>query len=245
MGFGYLLLGYLCAFLLYMSLGALQLGSLALILGYGLMLAGLWRLCRFESGFRYAGWLCFPLLVTSLYFVAEDLATLFLWNIPFLGGIVAEAVEWASFLLLILLQMAMLYGIGLIAENVGLKRTVTAAKRNSILVAAYALVYLLGRMLPIPESVLSYVTLAVTLLNLGCVLCNLVLLLSCTKNICPEGDEEVAPRESQFAIVNRVGKMYRDAKAKLDADAHAQGEEIARRQEERRKQRQHKKKRKK
>ncbi len=242
MGFGYLLLGYLCAFLLSMSLGALQIGSLALLLGYGLMLMGFWRLCRFESSFRYAGWLCLPLLAVSLYFVAADLATLFLWSLPFLGGTAKEVIEWVQVVLLILLQLAMLSAVRLIADGVGLKQTVRAAMRNSIFVSVYALAEVLGAMLPIPEAVMPYVTLGVSIWKVACVLCNLVLLLSCTKNICPEGDEEVAPRESRFAIVNRIEKVYRNAKDQMRADAYAQGEELARAREARKKKKKKKKK---
>ena len=41
MGFGYLLLGYLVTFVLYLTVQGLGFGGIALLLGYGVMLLGL------------------------------------------------------------------------------------------------------------------------------------------------------------------------------------------------------------
>ena len=49
MGFGYLLLGYLISFLIYLTVQALGVGSLALLAGYLLMLYGLATLCKYHN----------------------------------------------------------------------------------------------------------------------------------------------------------------------------------------------------
>ena len=54
MGFGFLLFGYLTAFLLKSSANAVGIGSLALLVGYGLMVVGIWKLRVYEQLFRFA-----------------------------------------------------------------------------------------------------------------------------------------------------------------------------------------------
>ena len=56
------------------------------------------------------------------------------------------------------------------------------------------------------------------------VISDLVLLLQCAKNICAEGDEEVAPKRSRFGWINRIGDAYSRVHDELNEKSHADGE---------------------
>ena len=54
MGFGYLFVGYLITFVLYLTVQAFGVGGLALLIGYGTMMLGLWELTRYQKAFAWA-----------------------------------------------------------------------------------------------------------------------------------------------------------------------------------------------
>ena len=209
MGFGYLAIGYLVTFVLYLPAQALDVGGLALLIGYGSMLLGLSRLNRFELRFVYAKWLLIPLIVTALYDCARPLSELFLLNLPIFQASVIGVVDWIKFILLILFNFFMLYAIRALAEQVELPRTVMASIRNLVFVALYAVLYLIGN-LPIEniKTVQGYLIFPVTLLQMVWIACNLILLVSCAKNICAEGNEEIEPKRYRWEWINRIGDAY-------------------------------------
>lgn len=240
MGFGYLLLGYLTAFLLYLTVQALGIGSLALLLGYLLMLYGLLSLCRYNNSFAISKWMLLPLLLWTLYLMLCDVSALFVLPIPFVTGIYRRVADWIFFGLDVVFQFALLYGIRSIADGVGLKKYSVAAARNTILVGIYAILYI-SQNLSMPDSVKWYVVLFTNVFNLLWLLLNLLLLLGCTKSICREGDEEIAPKRSRFAWVNRMGDAYENVHSKLNAQARADGEAFMHNRQEKKKNRKKKK----
>jgi hypothetical protein len=62
------------------------------------------------------------------------------------------------------------------------------------------------------------------LFNFAYIISGILLLLRCTKNICAEGDEEVAPKPSRFAWVNRINESYNKTMDKLKANSRADGD---------------------
>lgn len=243
MGFGYLLIGYLITFVLYMTFNGLGFGGLALLLGYALMFMGLSELNRYNRAFVWAKWVLVPAFPIALYDLAQSLADQFLWSSPIFASPVAGVVEWVNFLILITFNIAMLYGIRMIAQSVGIGHMATAALRNSVFVGFYALIYLVGNMpLSAMESARPYLGLAVTLTNLLWVVFNLILLLACNKNICRAGEEDVPPKRSRFAWVNRMGDAYERNRQKAIDNTTREAEEALRRRRERREAKKHKKK---
>lgn len=209
MGFGYLLLGYLLTFLLYLTVENLGFGFLALLLGYLLMALGLRELRRYSAAFRWSLWVLLPLLVPTLYDALVSLSELFLWDLGGLPTMLGAAMELSLFFLLILFNVTMLYAIRVLAGEVGLPSTEAAAIRNLLFVGAYAVLYLVCRLPGVSHSAAApYLNVALLLLNLAWVFCNLFLLLSCNKNICSEGDEDQAPRESRMGWLNRLNAAY-------------------------------------
>ena len=242
MGFGYLFLGYLITFLLYMTVSSLGFGGLALLLGYSLMLYGLWQLNRYHRAFAWSKWTLLPLIVLAGIDTIWELDS-FLWSLPPQSTTVAEALDWCALLLLIFFNLSMLYAIRMIATEVGLGPIAIAAVRNSVFVILYALLSVIVR-LPVAMSIQAYFNLPLVLLDLVWIICNLLLLISCTKNICPAGDEEVEERRSRFAWINRIQDIYEGNKQKSIDRTTQQAEEILRKRREKRENKTNKKKKK-
>lgn len=241
MGFGYLLLGYLIAFLLSMTAGALGFGSLALLFGFAMMLVGLWRLSRYHSAFKLSVWILLPMLVTAIYWLFSDIGTLFLLSLPFTDGIVRTVMEGADLALTVLFQLALLYAIRMLADSIELKRLSAAALRNTLFVGIYAMLRL-AQYLSIPAQAKGYVVLFANLFQLLWIVCILWLLLNCMKSIGRAGEDEEEPTHSRIGWLNRLHDAYERTHDKLNAQARADGEELMRRRREKKKNRTKKKK---
>ncbi len=239
MGFGYLLIGYLVAFLLKMTAQGLHIGFLALFAGYGLMLYGLWHLKRYCGFFVFSEWTLYPLLLTAIYRMLQAFTELFLWKIPLVNATVTTVVDWVEFILYMLFHALLLSAIREIALQVELRSTAMFAVRNSVIVLLYGVVYLVY-LLPFAalDTLRPYLNLSAALLNLAWLICNLLLLLSCTKNICAKGDEEITPKRYRWNLLNRIGDRF---DATIEGAANRQRGEI----EEHLRRRQEKKKKKK
>lgn len=236
MGFGSLFLGYLTAFVLSITVGKLGFGGLALLLGYALMLYGLMELNRYQRAFAIAKWLTIPLMLTALYDLLCALDELFLWQLPIVGGVFETVMQWSVLFLVIVFHLALLQGIRMLAVEVGLLHIATKAIRNMLLVGLYALIYAAGSISAVQASAAyPYLTFAVNLLNLVYVICNLLLLISCNKNICPEGDEDQPARPSRFAWVNKMSDAYERNRQKSIQNTTEQVEGYLRRRNERKK----------
>ncbi len=243
MGFGYLLFGYLITFVLYITVSNLGFGGLALLLGYGLMLLGLWELNRYHRAFAYAKWLLFPLLLTAVYELFRSLDALFLWKFAFFGTAVENVFSWLQFLLLILFNLALLYGIRMISRDLGILHMVTAAIRNSIFVGIYAVLYLVAHFPIQPiQQIQGYFTLPVVLSNVVWIVCNLVLLVACNKNICRAEDEAQPPKPSRFGFLNRLNESYERNRQRSVETTTRDAESFLRKRQEKREQKNRKKK---
>ena len=236
MGFGYLFLGYLVAFVLKLLASGLHLGALALLAGYGLMLCGLWRLKNYCRSFLWSVGLCGALLLTALYRLLIDLSGLFGWGLA-PGGGVETAAAWAEFLLIMLFHAAWLSSVRELGMRVELKSISAAALRNTVILLLYAVVYILYALpLPALDGVRVYFNFSLNLLNLVWIVCNLLLLLSCAKNICPAGQEDPPPRRYKWGFLNRINDAF-SANFRKAADSNREGIEgyLKKRQEKRRK----------
>ena len=232
MGFGYVFIGYLISFLLYMPIDALGFVGLASLAGYLIMAAGLWTLSLYHNAFGIAKWLTVPMMVASLFSIGKSACTLFAWDLAFFqNGTVQMIYEWGSFVLIIAFQLFLLYGIRMISSDLELKQISVKAIRNSVFVAAYALLYVLTGLLPKAVAV-AYLSLPLTLVQLVYTLFNLVLLINCAKDICPAGEEDQPPRRSRFALINRIGDAYERNQQKAIDRTVAEAQERARRRTE-------------
>lgn len=249
MGFGHLLLGYLITYIISITAGSMGVGSLALFGGAALMFSGLRGLCRFNLSFIPAKWLTLPIFALGLCRLWQDATVWFAWQNSIAGGL-TTIISWASFATTLLFHFAMLYAIRVLALEVGLKKLASHAMYNTIGVGIWGALFLLCNMPSIGEAVLPYLNFSMGLFNLIYLISDAILLLRCAKNICAEGDEEVAPKPSRFAFINRMSESYSQTMDKFRANSRADGEAIRHKYEEKKQQRnnknkQHKKKKKK
>ncbi len=236
MGFGYLLIGYLVSNILYLILTGMGFGGIGLLLGYALMLMGLTELCRYQGSFIWAKWLLLPLALCAIYDGAASII-LMLGSNATLTGFAAffsytKAVGTVNFVFTVLFNLALLYAIRMIAEDVGLHSKAVSALRNMVIVGAYALLTVCGFLTFLPDGVRRTVTFIAMFLNLAWIFCNLVLLLSCNKDICRKGDEEVTPKRSRFEIFNRMSDTFARTRKETADSTREYTEEVLRRRKE-------------
>lgn len=246
MGFGYLLIGYLVTFVIHMTLDSLGLGSLALLLGYGIMMLGLFQLNRFHSAFAYSKWLLLPLMLTAIYEGAASLSEKLLLEVALFAPSVVSAVAGISGVLVVAFHLALLLAIRALAEEVGLPSIRLKATANMILVTLYAALYLLAELPLLGETLRGYLLYPVVLLQLAWIVCDLLLLLNCAKDICPEGEDEPAPKRYRWNLLNRIGDAYeRNRQRNVDLVTREAEERLEKRREAREKKKiQHSKKKK-
>lgn len=223
MGFGYLLLGYLVTYVIYITASSVGIGSLALLAGSALMFWALCSLRRFNTAFDAAKWLTLPIFVLGLCLLWQDIAKAWLSWEGTVADLLLDVVTWASFATTLLFHFALLYAIRVLAMEVELKKLSSHAMYNTLAVGIWGALFLLCNMPTIGESVLPYLSMSMGLFNLVYLVSTAVLLLRCAKNICAEGDEEVAPKPSRFAWVNRISDSYNQTMDKLKENSRADG----------------------
>ena len=226
MGFGILLLGYLVTYFISITANALGIGSIALLAGSALMFWGIRSLCRFNLSFVPAKWLTLPVFALGLCRLWQDIAKAwFAWEGK-TADVMTTVITWASFATMLVFHFAMLYGIRVLSLEVGLSKLSSHAMYNTLAVGVWGGLFLLCNMPAIGESLLPYLSVSMALFNLIYLISNIVLLVRCAKNICAEGDEEVAPKPSRFAWLNRINESYNQTWDKFRANSRADGAAI-------------------
>lgn len=224
MGFGYLLIGYLVTYLISITAGAVGVGSVTLLIGAALMFWGLRGLCRFDNAFGVAKWLTLAVFALGLLRLWQDFFSGWIAANAAVDAVVDAVVMWADFAVTLLFHLAMLYGIRVLAMQVELKKHASHAMYNTVGVGIWGALFLLCNMPALGQDLLPYLGFSVTLFNLVYLISDIVLLLRCLKDICAEGDEEVAPKHSRFAWLDRIGDSYNKTIDKLKENSRADGD---------------------
>lgn len=214
MGFGYLLIGYLVTYVISITASSIGIGSVAFLIGSALMFWAFCSLRRFNTSFELARWLTLPIFILGAFY---------LWQNSF-GATMSAILEWVRFAVTLLFHFAMLYAIRVLALEVELKKLSSHAMYNTLAVGIWGALHLLCNMPAMGQKLLPYLGFSMTLFNLVYLISNIVLLLRCAKNICAEGDEEVAPKPSRFEWVNRIGNSYNQTMDKLKRNSRADGD---------------------
>ena len=232
MGFGYLLLGYLVANVLFLTVNGLGFGGMALLLGYALMWLGLRELERFEAAFAWAKWMLLPLSLFAIYDAVGAFDELFFWNLPVFSDAIVSVCSLISTVLTVFFQFTLLYAVRIISTKVGIGSMAIAAVRNMIVVGMYAiLTAVISLPVAFSPEVQKLLSFAALLLNIVWIACNLFLLLACNKNICRKGDEEQAPRRSRLKWFNKLDDIYEKNKQSTIDSTRAYAEEVLRRRQ--------------
>ena len=74
---------------------------------------------------------------------------------------------------------------------------------------------------PGDEGFTHFLTQLSLALHLVCALFNLWLLFGCYRQICPEGEEDMAPKPSRFAFVNRMRAKQEERERKAQEETEA------------------------
>lgn len=226
MGFGYLLLGYLVTYVISITAGAMGIGSLALMAGAALMFWGIRSLCNFNTAFLPAKWITLGVFALGLFRLWQDFFSAWFTVDASVTATLSAILTWSSFMVTLVFHFAVLYAIRVLALEVGLNKLSSHAMYNTLAVGAWGVLFLFCNMPSIGQSLLPYLSMSMALFNLVYLISNVVLLLRCAKNICAEGDEEVAPKPSRFAWLNRIGDTYSQTMDKLRTNSRADGAAI-------------------
>lgn len=237
MGFGYVLIGYLVTFVLYLTVAQLGFAPLALLAGYGLMYLGLRELAHYHRSFRIPAWMLLPLSLVALCDAYTGIAGALSTDLPAIPASVAGVLEWLTFALIIGFHVSLLAAIRNLSAEVGISRIGVSAVRNCVLVGLYAVLYLVaGLPFAQDEAVRPYFNLPLVLLQVVWIVCNLFLFLTCAKDICPEGEEDQKPKRYRWDLLNKIGDAYeRNRQKAIDTTTKEAEEKLRKRQANRQK----------
>ena len=210
MGFGLLLVGYTFAFVARVGLGDYIFAGM--LLGSFLMYLGLSELRKYSPGCIYS-----QILSILIFFLSVFGALIWLDSAFFLELGIGNAsnkliYEWLKFILGLLFNVALLFGIIDVSNRVDFSETRVKAMRNLVFVGVFNLFQLL-MLFPIPfilEDKAFFNTLLL-ILQLIYSIMNAFLLFNCYAMICPAGQEDMPRKPSRFAFVNKM-RAIRDAK---------------------------------
>ncbi|MBQ8276181.1 MAG: hypothetical protein IJZ02_06125 [Clostridia bacterium] len=228
MGFGILYLGYLIAFLLYLNPYA----AVTRLIGYCVIFAALAKLRRHNRWFAFSQTAVIPLMALALADSVIDITTRIMGEgTPSAMTAATGGIETAMTLLLLVFHVCLLMAVYTIAQDTELPSLAAAARRNIVLIAAYAVLHGIWS-LPVQLGDSYTVTLSLMLfvLQLVWTVADLILIFRCYMWICLEGDEDMAQKPSRFAFVNRFREKFErhNQKAAAEAEAYAAERRAAR-----------------
>ena len=242
MGFGFLLFGYLTAFLLKSTANAVGIGSLALLVGYGLMVVGIWKLRVYEQLFRFALLPLGFLLIADGYHLAQMICGWAAWNPNWINETADQIVGWIEFALILVFHSLLLPAVLRLAMSVELPKTAVSASRNLILVWIWGILYLIVQLVPFSKVASNFFTVVLTVFNFLFILLNIFLFLSCMKNIAPEGETEQPPHRYRWDLLNRIGDRFAQKQEQAADKRREETEAYLRRRKEKRDQKKNKNK---
>ena len=228
MGFGILFLGYLIAFLLYLNPYA----AVTRLIGYCVIFAALTKLRRHNRWFAFSQTAAIPLIVLALVDSVIDITTRIMGEgTPAAMTAATGGIETAMTLLLLVFHVCLLMAVYTIAQDTDLPSLAAAARRNIVLIAAYAVLHGIWSLpVKLGDSYTVTLSLMVFVLQLIWTVADLILIFRCYMWICLEGDEDMAQKPSRFAFVNRFREKFErhNQKAAAEAEAYAAERRAAR-----------------
>jgi len=189
MGFGLLLMGYF----LVNVLPVISVFSAAMLMGFPLMLLGLYRLAPYHKFFYFSFLFTFTGLPFGLYYTLFALGDVgAVPALAVLGGAVFTAVEWAYLVWGLSFHVLVLLGVAFLTTELGLFGLQSAAFRNLTFSAIYYLLFLVIKMPFLAAHAIPFV-IPLTILRYLCVFLNLWLFFRSYQVILPEGSDEITP----------------------------------------------------
>lgn len=215
MGFGILFLGY-CIAAIFSMLGTYS--FIGMLIGYVLMFWGLSELRKYAPTFLYAIIGCVLIIFCSFFESFAGIDTLLGLGMLTDMTQLKAAFEIVEFVLELVFNLALLYGIADLARRVDFSDIRVKAFRNMIFVGIYN-VFQLFLFLPFDfiQGDLSFLYSILMILRIAYTAVNLVLIFKCYAFICPQGDEEMERKPSRFEFINKMNARN-DAKEQETLD---------------------------
>lgn len=190
MGFGWVTLGYF--FTALVSMTPLTLRSplaIGLLVGYPMMIFGLYFLSAYQRYFRVAFFTSFLSIPLALYDALGAIGQMGFSVPDIYGGTLRQIADWGQFLLLTLITALVLFAISQLCRELGLIRHEGMALRNLLLLGLATLLDLVAR-LPLSFIVThqGYFMTPALIMRLAIVILNLHLLFSCFRDICSQDE---------------------------------------------------------
>jgi len=177
-------------------------GYITRIIGYIIMIVATNKLKEYESGFSYSQLSIVPLMCIAVYQGTIDIMTRL--GMVSGGTIPDNIINITTAVFLILFHILLLLSISYLGKNTGLVKIRNAAVRNIVIMSVYFSLFIFMQIpMSFTTDYFKYLTIYAFIIQLIWTVLNIVLLLSCTKNICPEGEEDVPLKKSNFAFVNK------------------------------------------
>jgi len=199
MGFGYLLVGYILAFVF--SLGSVY--FFQDILGALVMLVGFSQLAQYGKNFLRAMWVDIAYLLIS--FIR---AMLMMFDV-----IATDSIGATIFALIIpavslVLQFFLFAGIYYLAQQVELEKKAQKARGTLVRILSYYILHIIAYLVtPLLGNAAGNITgLIVTVYGLIVLIMNVVLLHSCYCRICLTGQEKGERVQSKYEWINRLNE---------------------------------------
>ena len=234
MGYGYLLIGYIFATVFSYN----PFGYVFMLIGSILMILGLMTLIRYDR-IAYLP----PLAGSSLMVVVALYETVFGFSQMFgadpAGFLSKEIQEYIRFGTAFLFHAALIYATFRFCRKLDVKKGVNGAVRNAVVLSVYYILVLISLLdVPFHEDYMKVCSMPMILILFGAYFSVAMMLFTCYKEICPEGDEQMPRKPSRFAFVNKIRAVVDKHNEKSSQAA----QDYVRKREEERRAKQEKKK---
>lgn len=216
MGFGLLTLGYVFTFILSLT----SFGYISRLIGYIIIIVALEKLRYYERTFRYTQFALIPLICVSLYQgITDILMRIGTINHGVISGSTAQITNPAFLMLFHVLLLLSIYYIG---KDTGLDKIKNASIRNLVIMSVYACLFIFMQIpISLTEQYMRYFSLNALILQLIWTVLNIILMLSCAKNICPEDEEDIPIKKSKFLFVNNFRDKLEQKEQKSKQEMYA------------------------
>ena len=214
MGFGLMFIGYFFVYVMsYVFIPKL--------VGYLIMTWAALKLSAFDVKFKK----CIPLLgalsVVSIYMLVGGVLNSAGTDVVFFNQTALNIVSLTEEALTLAFHFFLMIAISSIARDTGLENIRFRSMRNLVVIGVAEIVYIVVTLLP--KEKIQVVFFMALVLRLLWIILDLILLVSCYRMICEEGDEDMPEKEINIPIIKQMESIMR----KRDKNAYDSGITLA------------------
>ena len=178
-----------------------------MLLGGFLMYLGLSELRKYSPVFIYALIASILIILCSVFKLGAWLNGWLSLDLALFSTTAVSIVDWVKFVIYLIFDFSMLYGIADLSRRVEFPETRAKAIKNMVFVTIYAifqLITLMPFMSVIDDGDKQAVLILLLIIQLVYTVLNSFLIFNCYAMICPEGQEEMPKKPSRFAFINKL-----------------------------------------